>query len=112
MNSVIYFGIAVPIHLGTAIDWKPVVNIDLKIKINVPIHLGTAIDWKLYLDGREPVTNLVPIHLGTAIDWKHPTPTTKCQLEECSYSLRDGDRLETFLLNHRNKLQLGRFLFT
>ena len=60
----------------------------------VPIHLGTAIDWKgpVITDQLDKLFQ-VPIHLGTAIDWKG-TNTLTFSGKSSSYSLRDGDRLE------------------
>ena len=62
--------LVVPIHLGTAIDWKPLeFGLDISLAA-VPIHLGTAIDWKQGQRVDPAYREEVPIHLGTAIDWK------------------------------------------
>ena len=85
----------VPIHLGTAIDWKCRWATTLDGGSEVPIHLGTAIDWKFLDRNLGLALPHVPIHLGTAIDWKYLSGQRYVVRSSISsYSLRDGDRLE------------------
>ena len=85
---------------------------DIFLKIEgVPIHLGTAIDWK----GNDKLYSYagiyVPIHLGTAIDWKVWDNTIRHIDKKGSYSLRDGDRLESGILVNNSQTRTE-FLFT
>ena len=75
----------------------------------VPIHLGTAIDWKYPCGASCISAKKVPIHLGTAIDWKLVSPRIHNQLPTSSYSLRDGDRLETSEIHFVITISLGSY---